>query len=196
MKYKYKHPTERVLIFIIVAIIALLAAILWVYGQKLDILWNEQQSTASQQTLTPDFRQAIQSAQRVLYNPADVDAAANRVYFPGLKIYVPLTNKSETLIYTNQLESSTPVESIVSARSISDNYLNNFDDLKCLVKPAGVSVDKPSGAWKESEKAGTVKLGDGRTLYLYKTDASGCQNIYAYVSPGDIIDSLKQAMSY
>jgi hypothetical protein len=196
IKYELKHPTERVLIFLVVAIIALLAAILWVYGQKLDILWSEQHPTVSEQTLTPDFRQAIQSAQKMLHNPGAVDASAGRVYFPGLKIYVPLTNKSETLLYTNQLEPGTPIESVFSARSIDDSFANTMSDISCLIKPAGVSVDKTSDAWKQSEQAGNVKLADGRTLYLYKHSTAGCQNIYAYVSPDDIIASLKQAKSY
>lgn len=197
MKYQYKHPTERVLIFIIVAIIALMAAIIWAYGQKIDILWNGQPvASTSDKTLSPDLRQALQSAQRSLYSPAAVDAAAKKVYFPSLKIYVPLTDKSETYMYSKPLEQGAAAEYGFSALSIVNTYMNNLDEISCLAKPAGVSVGKASGSWKESDKAGTVKLADGRTLYLYKHSAAGCKGTYAYVSPDDIVASLKEASSY
>jgi hypothetical protein len=195
MKYKYKHPTERVLIFIIVAIIALLAAILWVFGQKIDILWNEHQTQAAK-PVPAEFSQMIQGAQRALYNPGDVDAVAKRVYFPGLDIYVPLTQKSQTFMYSQPLEDSGTNEATFSANSIINSPMNDFSEVSCIARPAGVSVGKPNSAWNKSQQAGTVSLSDGRTLYLYKSSAGNCRNIYAYISPDDIVNSLKQAKSY
>jgi hypothetical protein len=195
MKYRFEHPTERVLIFLIVAIIALLAAILWVFGQKIDILWNEHQIQVAR-PVPAEFSQLVQSAQKALYNPGDVDAVAKRVYFPGLDVYVPLTQKSQTFMYSMPLEESSPTEATFSANSIINSPLNDFSEVSCIAKPAGVSINKPDDGWKQAQQAGTVQLGDGRTMYLYKNVTDDCKSIYAYVNPNDIVSLLKQARAY
>ena len=196
MKIKFNHPTNRVLIFILVMILGVQAALFWYFGQKIDILW--QQNNYSADRVTPEFRELTQDAAESLYKDGVVDPVTKRVYFPGLNIYVPLTNKSQVLLYDHPFEDLTPMEANFNAKPVLYSPLNRISEIPCMQRLAGVSIDNPSQLqlYEGSDSAGTVSLKDGRTLYLYKNQTQGCGNIWTLVNPDDIIQILKQAQSY
>jgi len=193
MKSKPKHITDRTLIFIILTIVGLLVAVLWYFRERLDILWAK-----SNQPISTEARQAIQNANLNLYQDGIADPIGKRVYFPGLGVYVPLSDKSQKLVYSfTAANRRTPAEAVFNAKPILLSYLRTWDDVPCLQRVAGASVNKPSQLnWAAETPVTTIKLSDGRTLYLYKNQMRNCRNFWVAISPNDIIDLLKQARPY
>jgi hypothetical protein len=202
-KLKFSHPTERLLIFIVVMLISALVAILWYYGERINILWaqagNETGITNPNETrINTEIRFLIQSALKGLYShQAVVDPVQKRVYFPEANFYIPLNNKTRDLVYGYSDRDQFGPQSLTITTSKTVNFLpSTFDDVPCLQRHISVNVDSkdnPDGSLMASKK-----LENGETLYVYRHQEGSCSsviwsNIY---SASGIIAALRQAKSY
>jgi hypothetical protein len=203
MKYKIKHPSNRVLILILVLIIALQTALLGYFGMKINGLWLTVNGYGSpQQQLNNSLasfpvKTYIRDANANLYKNEGVsDINGTKVYFPELRIYLPFTQLSRDLKYTeiNQ-DMSDPVS--IQTKALLGLPVLNINDVPCMQNFVGLTVNKSdTSSWQHMGNAGSVNLKDGRTLYLYKNNLKQCDSFWQAESPDSVITLLKQAQSY
>jgi hypothetical protein len=216
MKYKFKlkHPSNRALVFVVVVIIGLEAGILWYFGGKIQILWNDVQCQG--QSTNPEHGQpnfnpsasclgnlpvlhAAQSAVASMYFSEPIpDAKENKVYIPELKIYLPLTVVSRSLVYTYFQGDSTMPEAVsFNNKQLTSAMLQNFNDIKCRQNFVELSVNGRNDPNTYGMSYNTsVKLSDGRIFYIF-SNKNDCSNVWTdNISPNAIINVLKQAKPY
>ncbi len=197
-KFKFQHPTDKVLIFVLVLIIGLLTAILWDFGQKLDILWKQDQNTPA---MNLDVKVYIQSALKGLYaSPTVTDPLQSRVYMPEAQIYLPLSDLSRNLMYNYQAADkalNSPAQAIINTGQNINHLANSFADVPCLQRMVSFTINQKGDNINNGHLAGSVTLKDSRILYLYDNNSPGCDKFWF---PGrgasDIVALLKQAQSY
>ncbi len=204
MRIKYRHPTERLLIFILLIIIGLMSAILWSFGQRLNILDDQTNGTGSlahqQETGLGWFpiKIYIQNAERGFYSLEPVaDPSKNVVYLPEARISLPLSAESRDLRYNYEARSSgSPAQVLVSTTQILNKSISNFADVTCEQRVIGFSIDQKDGFTAGGKYAGSISLSDGRILYFWLNDTKFCQNFWGDGTQSDILGVLKQAQSY
>jgi hypothetical protein len=205
MKTKINHPTDRVLIFILLMIVAIQTALLGYLGQKTQILWEGVQGCASSQIQSAGCLSAFPALENVrdainglLPNQGVADTNGTKVYFPELKIYLPYSQTARNLRYGYQQKSIDNTETAnFSTYNIMNNPIQSWNDIPCHQFLAGLSIDKTDDSnWQYPVQAGTVKLKDGRTLYIYKNKLQNCADKWGDNKPDKIVDILKQAQSY
>lgn len=204
MKIKnVKNHPYKTASFTSLIVIILLIAVLIGYGFKIRDLErsvNCNSSNFSQETCLGALpvKVYIQNALRGLYRERGIaDAKENRVYFPEMRVYLPLNDKSRDLRYIF-LDADKSVHQAAEAQFTTEVYLNRlpatFDDVPCLQRVVTIGINNPSNT--NMAAAGSLKLQDGRTLYFYKNGQPHCQNFYPVDNPQSIIDLFKQAKSY
>jgi hypothetical protein len=205
MKYKFKHPSNRVLIFVLLMIIATQTALLGYFGLKTQILWDEIQGCISIQQpqggclgTFPVLENVRSAVNALLPNEGIADASATKVYFPELKIYLPYSQTARNLRYNYQPKTSDNTEMAnFSTYNLMNSPIQSWNDVPCHQLFVGLTVDKSdSSYWQYPQAAGAVKLKNGRTLYLYKNKLQTCANVRSNNTPDKVIDLLKQAQSY
>lgn len=179
--FKFRHLSDRFLIFVCFALIGLIAAIFW-FDNERDTL--SQYSAYTLQTASDHIQASITS----MYSLSGVidKENASKVYFPELKIYVSAHSARSFRYYYNQE---------YQAATFSTPYLLNrpYADPSCKQMSAGVTVNKNTkDLWQYSEQDGSKKLADGRTLYFYKNPK--CNN--ERVEHQELLSLLKKAESY
>jgi hypothetical protein len=202
MKLKLEHPSNRLLIFILILIVAVQTALLGFFGLKINTLWDtvngygspKEQINNSLASLP--VKSYIQDSLVALYrNDTVTDAGASKVYIPELKIYLPFNQLARDLKYAYTDDPTTSAG--FSTKILLSHPIQRMNDIPCVQTFAGLTVNKDDPpSWQNSENAGTVKLKDGRTLYLYKNNLKNCVNLWAGITPDNVVDLLKQARSY
>lgn len=201
-KFRFTHPTDRMLIFILTIVIGLMAAIMLFFGWRIRMLEqsiNCGDSKISQQSCLGWFpiKVYIQDAVESLYqSPGVVDAQANRVMFPESRIYLPLSADAKDLRYAHFSKQDSPNGSEtlqLNSYSNMQSLIGSFDDVPCIQRLVDVSIGGPATTGLKA--AGTLKLQDGRTLYFYKNDNPACRNVSRDLADRTV-DLLKQAKSY
>ncbi|MBX4188763.1 hypothetical protein KW792_01540 [Candidatus Saccharibacteria bacterium] len=200
-KFKFVHPTDRMLIFILLTIIGLMTAILLFFGWRINMLersLNCGNTKISQQSCISWFpiKVYIQNAVESLYQSAGtIDPYTNRVMFPEARIYVPLSADAKDVRYFYSKPQTPSDDNILQTNSYSNmqSLIGSFDDVPCIQKFVDISIDKP--AKTDLEPAGTLKLQDGRTLYFYKNNNKACREVTHYLVD-KTLDIFKQAKSY
>lgn len=202
-KFKTPHPTERMLIFITLLIIALLVSVIWFYGERINVLWQQNgngsllgQKQVDNVPVDTNIKFYIHTALKSLYNAEPVtDISQQRVYFPELRIYVPYSNYARTVVYRYNPSDGVP-ESLELTSSANTNQLPvTFDDVPCLQRHVSVIVNSKSNF--DGEFVQSLQMSDGRTLNLYRQDSKACSNDrWSQGSPDKLITLLKQAKSY
>lgn len=203
-KFSFRHPTNKVLIGILVLIIAMQTALLWFYGSKIQLLDNVINGVGSPQQRMQTSLGAfplkvyIQEANKDLYsNSGVVDPINQRVYFPELKIYLPLTQTARNLrynYYSGDASSSLPPQAQFNTNTNIGRLVNQFSDAPCQQRLVTVSVNSKTDIGERL--SGFTKLKDGRTLYFYENSNSSCNNFWVDNTPASIVNNLKQAQSY
>src|SRR6185312_8887525 len=86
------------ILLVIVLLIGALVAILWFYGERLNMLWNANNFNNNQ--LSANINIYLQDALKGLYpyQPA-TDPLQKRVYFPEANFYVPMNTTARKLVY-------------------------------------------------------------------------------------------------
>jgi hypothetical protein len=204
-KLKFQHPTERWLIFIIVMLIAALLSVLWFYGERINILWQQNgngdlytnsQNDQAQVDATTKFY--IQTAIKSLYNQLPVtDPLQNRVYFPEARFYVPLSDLSRAVVYryTDAQSGNFPAMLTATTNSNINQLPNTFGDVPCMQRHLQINID--STKYPEDKLMATTKLNDGRTLYIYSHAEGNCNDPrWDQYSAEKLVDIFKQAKSY
>jgi len=203
-KLKFQHPTNKVLIFLVVMLIGLLTAVIWDFGQKIDILWRQNIISAnfysSTGATTIDIKVYIQNAEKGLYSDQTVvDPIGERVYIPEARIYLPLTDLSRNLLYNYEAADSTqntPAQVSINTSFNINRLVNTFADVPCAERMAGFSINKKDGELVGNHFSGSMVLQDGRTLYLFTNVTDSCANYWGPDNPDAIVNLLKQAQSY
>jgi hypothetical protein len=205
MKFKFKHPTNRVLIFILVMIVGAETALLGYFGLKTQILWDQVQGCASIQQpqsgclgsfATLDYvRDSINGLHP---NEGVSDVNGSRIYFPELKISVPFSQESRILRYGYMAKTKDNSEMAnFSTYSLMNRPIQKWNNIPCYQFLVGLTVDKADDSyWQYPKQTANVKLKDGRTLYIYENKLQGCGSVWHDETPDKIIDILKQAQSY
>jgi len=178
-----------------VAIVALMAAIFWGLGQRINDL-QAQADIEAQANISVKFY--LQDAMQGLYrNAGVVDAQAARVYMPELKIYLPLNQNTRDLRYFYNPD-STPAEAQFSTATSLTRPIQSWGDVPCQQRLAALSVNTQDKGLQGmyGQSAGTLKLADGRTIYFYISNSKGCANYWQPHTPQSIVNLLKQAQSY
>jgi hypothetical protein len=198
-KIKIQYPTDRVLIFISLMLIAALLSVLWFYGEKINILWQQNGNNNNQRggepALTADIRFYIQSAVKSLYNSVPVtDVSQQRVYFPEARFYVPYSDYARTVVYRFDNDSSGGNGFFTS--NFNTNIMpGSFDDVPCIQRNVNIVVNSKAGGNGDFVKS--VKLADGRMLNLFNRDSRACSD--EKWNQGDtskVVSLLGQAKSY
>lgn len=200
-KFKLVHPTEKMLIFILILIIGLMSALIAFFGWRINLLENTLYGygNSNQQQVTGlswvPIRLQIQDAVKGVYSLETVtDPNQQKVYIPEARIYLPLSNSSRSLVYNHfEADGSEPAQFSFNTSQNLNQLPKNFDEVPCLQRVAGFSVNNSEKRY-EGEPAGNLKLADGRTLYFWKNTAK-CERGEAYDSTS-MVNLLKQAKSY
>lgn len=197
MKSKFfRHPTEKILIFILIAILGLFAAILWDYGQHINNLQTQNDITQRENFAVKVY---VQDADKGLYrNSGVVDPLTSRVYIPEIKVYLPLGQTTRDLRYfSDATNGNQATEAEFSSATSLNRLVNSFAEVPCQQRLAGLSVGAISNDLKSmyGQAAGSLKLADGRTLYFYESNSTGCTNFWQ-TTPQNVISALKQAQPY
>jgi hypothetical protein len=201
MKYKIKHPSNRVLIFILLIIIAAQTALIGYLGLKTQILWEQVQGCSSSQNQQggclgtfPALDYVRDSNNSIYANAGIADTGATKISFPELKISLPYSQDARSLRYSYVPKSNDTAEvASFSTYNLMNAPIYKFDDIPCHQFVAGLSVDKPEDSfWQHEDQVDTLKLKDGRTLYLYENSLKSCTNS----TKDKVIELLKQAQSY
>jgi hypothetical protein len=203
-KLKLEHPTNRVLIFILVMILAVETALLGYLGLKTQILWNQIQGCASEQqqgiclSTFPTLDYVRDSINGLRPNEGVSDINGSKIYFPELKIFIPFSEEARALRYGYRAKSSDNVEMAnFSTYNLMNRPIQKWRDIPCYQFLVGMTVDKADESyWQYPDLAATVKLKDGRTLYIYKNKLNGCGDVWAEKTPDIIVKILQQAQSY
>lgn len=199
-KFKFRHPTDRLLIFILTITIGLMAAIMMFFGWQINLLNDELRGYGNlkeqQQTGLAFFpiKTLVASAVSNLYSLQPVtDPLTQRVYIPEARIYLPLSDDSRNLVYSHQpADSRSPAQFSFNTKQNIGMLMSDWDEVPCIQRIAGFSIDQNQYD-QEGKSAGSIKLADGRTLYLFKNSAV-CQR--PGYDPAGLINLLKQAKSY
>jgi hypothetical protein len=201
-KFKYQHPTDRVLIFIIALLIATLVSVLWFYGERINILWqqngNDRNFKAAEAPLDTDLKFYIQSALKASYpyQPV-VDPIQKRAYIPEANFYLPLNATTRDIVYANsQASPGNPQQIIISTARNTNILPSSFDDVPCLQRHIIVSVDAAQNY--DGSLVASKKLDDGRSLNIYRHQQGNCseEKWTSVYSASAITDALQQARSY
>jgi hypothetical protein len=200
-KPKLQHPSEKVLILLLVIIIGLLVSVLWYYGDKINILWAQNGNNASQQnnaTINTDLRFYIQSSLKSLYqNQAVIDPVQKRVYVPEANLYMPLNSATRKIVYFySDKTQDSPAQLEFATSSLINTLPVTFNDVPCLQRHITVSVDSTQTI--DGNFIASKKLEDGRTLNIYRHQEGDCtdERWSIVYSSQDIIGALQQAHSY
>jgi hypothetical protein len=207
-KFKLGHPTEKLLIFIIVMLIGLVAAILWFYGYQLNILWQQngngnlfgsnQQDT--NQPVSADLKFYLQSAVKSLYNSQPVtDPVQQKVYFPEARFYVPYSDYARTVVYRyTDASGSVPAGGTFTTSFNTTILPTTFRDVPCIQRNVSLVVDNNDRNYGEGNFVKSVKLADGRTLHIYQQDnKKDCTDLKWQAGSTDpLVKLLEQAKSY
>lgn len=199
-KLKIAHPTEKILIFILVCIIGLMAAILWYFGQKIDTLWAQNGNDGpNKNSMSHEMKFYIQSAVQSLYNSQpSTDAQQQRLYLPEARIYLPLNAHSRTIVYRYEAGDKDTPEQIVLTTTANTNALpSTFNDVPCIQRNATFLINSQDGTYADGKLISSVNLADGRILYIHKKENGNCNDlIWADGDPDKIIELMMQAKSY
>lgn len=184
--FKFRHLSDRFLIFVCFALIGLITAIFW-FDNERDKL--NQYSAYTLQSASDNIQATIVS----MYSLSGIVDKDNpsKVYFPELRIYIP-DHAARHFRYIYIAPSN---EDKYSAATYSTPYILNrpYADLSCKQMSAGIAVNKNTNdIWQYSEQDGSKKLADGRTLYFYKNPK--CSNERA--EHQELLSLLKKAESY
>jgi hypothetical protein len=205
-KFKFKHPTDKMLIFILVLIIGLLTSILGFFGWRINLLESSvycKPTENSQQSCLGWFpiKVYIQDAVKGVYaDEGVVDAKENRVYFPELRVYLPLSQPARDLRYNHTAGDNSdsknpwPEQSQFTSFSTLNTPLQDWNDIPCIQQEVTVSINAVSQT--DQTASGSLKLNDGRTLYFYENTDKSCQVFWNGNQPNQIVQLLKQAKSY
>lgn len=205
MKFKFKHPTEKVLIFILLLIIGLQVVVLWDFGQKINTLWTEVNGVDNSGTNQVDgisgfpLKVYIQDAVKGVYSLEPVvDPLKSVIYLPEVRISLPLRANSRDIRYNYEPASSvSPAQVAVSTNHQLNNLVANFSDVTCAQRMVGFNVDKKDGFASGGKYAGSAELADGRTLHFWVNENSAsCLQFWGDKTQQDILNLLKQAVSY
>lgn len=198
-KFKFRHPTNRLLVGVLVLIVGLNVAVLWYYGQKINTLWL-QNGNDTPSAMTTDVKFYIKSAIGSLYNsePA-TDVAQSRLYVPEAKIYLPLTNYSRAIVYRYDSgpDSTIPASITMTSKSNINAMPVSFADVPCMQRHLTININNSNSQFADGKLISTVKLSDTRTLYIYKHDEGACSTeIWGEGDPDKLLTLVKQAKSY
>jgi hypothetical protein len=209
MKYfKARHLSDQFLIFVVLLFVAVITAILWFYGERLNILWQQNgngnifgNSSTESAPMDANTRFYVQSALRNLYNIEPVtDTAQQRVYFPEARIYVPLSSYSRTIVYHFQDADNginSPATGAFTSNANTNRLPTSFDDIPCLQRHVTMLIDAKDKGSGDGTFVKDVKLADGRTLSLYKQDSKSCgSEVWGDGAPDKLIQLFEQAKSY
>ena len=123
-------------------------------------------------------------------------ATNDTLAFPEFHIAIPFNDKSKTLLYSIDPEGDIRVTSSLTVdtevRQLSCNELVRIS----------LTRSTPYSPWEES--AGSVTLGDGRTLHIiaskaYKNDQASteeCAQVWQQFTPQQAAETFKQARAY
>lgn len=207
-KIKFKHPSDRMLIFILVLVIALQAAVLWGFGWRINKLSDQVNGTGSANLAEKSlgafpFKVYVRDATQLLYpNEGVVNVQNNRLYVPELRISLPLNQLSRDLRYGYYPPATTGTDAVQASfqsKASLVRLINNFADVPCQQRLVGLAVNQKDGYQNGGRYAGSVSLADGRILYLYTNTTAAtknCDQFWANETPDAVVTLFKQAQSY
>jgi hypothetical protein len=151
---------------------------------------------------------AVKAESSVLYNEIDyqkslsrpvVAARDNQVVFPELKIALPYNDVTKTLQYS--VDDRSDVGASVTSTLLTDHKVRQMN---CSQLVRFTFTDgHPFSPWEES--AGSVRLADGRTLYMVAAKAfrnkeastlECAAEVWHNVTPARIVEEFKKAQTY
>jgi len=204
--FKSRHLSDQFLIFVVLLFVAVITAILWFYGERLNVLWQQNgngnifgNNSAQSTAMDANTRFYVQSALSNLYDIRPVtDVAQQRVYLPEARIYVPLSSYSRTIVYHFQdADKDIPASAALTSNANTNRLPVSFDDVPCLQRHVTMLIDSPNKSFGDGTFVTNVKLADGRTLNLYKQDSKSCgSELWGDGAPDKLIQLLEQAKSY
>lgn len=163
-----------------------------------------QRSSAAQDAIQDlQTKQAVGDATAALsalrLNQPAVSVSDKKVYFPELKLALPLNDTSLSLLYSGRSTKDDGVYTYdLTTRELAALPTAGFQkELSCM--PVRFSFETKANPYNQHEIAGReVKLADGRTLQIYAYANNVCNEQWdvAKVDPVAIADTLKQAVSY
>jgi hypothetical protein len=210
MKVRFKHPSDRKLVAILLSVIALQTVVMWGIGQKVDSLWHDIMGVGTPQQ---QFNSGLgsfpikvytQSAIKGLYTDYGiVEPKENRVYFPELKFYLPLSQQARDLRYhyeaadNSDPKNAQPEQAQFTSAAILDRLMGTFDDVGCMQHVVSVSI----GSLLQTDEAAVTKIdighvGAGRVMYIYRNSNPACESFWGSKLSTQISTTLKQAKPY
>lgn len=210
-KPKIRHLSDRKMIFVLIIVIACVVGVLALVADRLsvmtdrqNVLWSQVNGTGPNPTSAAvgslPVKVYIQDAAKLLYpNSGVVNTQDNRVYFPELKISVPMSQLSRDLRYgytAADKANNTAEQASFQSQLALNMLIQSFNDVPCQQRLAGVVVDQKDGYQNGGKYAGSVSLDDGRTLYIYTNETNqtkGCGSFWSSENPSSVVALLKQA---
>jgi hypothetical protein len=179
------------LLFVLVLLLAVLAGGLFVEANSLS---NKLDKTKDDQTLLYNEIDYQKSLLRPVVLPKE-----NLVVFPELKISLPYNDVTKTFQYT--VDNQRGVQLGITSTLLTDHKMRQLScsELVSVNQQDGI----PFSPWEET--AGTIKLADGRTLYLIaakafkNNEASSLEcasEVWHQITPQQVVDEFKKAQTY
>jgi hypothetical protein len=131
-----------------------------------------------------------------------VEPKENRVYFPELRFYLPLSQQARDLRYNFQAGDNskpynpTPDQAQFNSIIVLNKLMKSFDDVGCIQRVVSVSIDNTLQTDEMLvDKINIGDVGAGRTMYIYRNN-SNCQSFWNGDLSTQMSNLLKQAKSY
>lgn len=183
-------------VVILIAVLVGQSLVLAIVVDRLDALWTQVNEPEPGREMTFETSQMIHNAVSGIYTRPSVDAPTNRLYFPDLRIYLPYNEQSKQVVYDYMpAYNKVPGEVTLNSNTTVNIVPLSFSDISCMQGMVDVSINKAQG-----NPQATVKLADGRTIYMKthpaKEDVAHCSDVWGDLGPSQMMDLFKQAKSY
>ena len=158
-------------------------------------------SSQSQKRLAADTAALEKNRDSLLaeYDRPLINATGDKVQLPELKIALPATIVSRTLLYhynapTFAAHGTNPEGATIASRTAIVESAKPGGSDRCNILTE-FTVGTPKTDLKGLVKAGNATLADGRTLFIYQ-NKSDCATVWGGLDSGTAVLLLTQATSY
>lgn len=127
-----------------------------------------------------------------------ISVTEKKVYFPELKIALPLSDEAVSLLYATRQTGNKQVTYDITNRALASQPSAGFQT-QFACTPVRLSFEASANPFNQNEQNNAaVKLADGRTLQIYTYTNKACQPQWdaADVNPSKIAQLFAQATSY
>ena len=144
-----------------------------------------------------DLKQLVRDTQLSIYDKPQL--TDGRLYFPEMKLSIPANDSTRQLLYYH--ENADPEDKVLETAQFASRGAIYRNDKKLEQLGCNRLADVVFGEKDDSREgagfvfAGSVRLDDGRTMYIYQNNTSQCDTVWPDLTSEKLVELLKQAKS-